>query len=78
MTTSKNSLAGEKHWACDGITAEVVKCAILQHLFLLLYMCCRAGFVPQDMRTASIGHPVQKTKGDIMDCNYCGSASPVN
>ena len=83
-----DSLARGKAPGGDGILAEVLQCTkstLLHHLYELLCQCWEEGYVPQDMRDASIV-TLYKNKGDRSDCNnyrgisllsVLGKCSPV-
>ena len=64
-------LASGKATGSDSIPSEVLKSrksALLQPLYDLLYSCWKQGYIPQDMRDATI-ITLFKNKGDQSDCN---------
>ena len=65
------ALANRKAPGADGIPPETLKTgkpALMQHLYELLCLCWKKGYVPQDMREA-ITVTLYKNKGDCSDCN---------
>ena len=71
LSKAINSLASGKSPGSDSIPAEVLKSgkpALLEPLQILLCRCWEEGYIPQDMRDATIV-TLYKNKGDRSDCN---------
>ena len=71
LSKAINSLASGKSPGSDSIPAEVLKSgepALLEPLQKLLCRCWEEGYIPQDMRDATIV-TLYKNKGDRSDCN---------
>jgi Reverse transcriptase (RNA-dependent DNA polymerase) len=71
LSNAINSLKNGKAPGSDGIPAEIIKASrsiLIPELHELLCLCCESGYVPQDMRDASIV-TLYKNKGNRSDCN---------
>ena len=71
LSKAINSLASGKSPGSDSIPAEVLKSgkpALLEPLQILLCRCWEEGYIPQDMRDATIV-TLYKNKGDRSDCS---------